>query len=66
MSLSVSNMDFINVLAVIGKWQKLACRKSSSCHFLFSATRNVITKATEYVTFSFSFSFVGFSSSMKS
>ena len=32
---------------------------------MFSATRNVITKATEYVIFSFSFSYVGFSSSRR-
>ena len=34
---------------------KSACSKSSSCRFSFSATRNAISKATEYVTFSFSY-----------
>ena len=34
---------------------KSACDKSSSCQFLFSAARDAITKATEYITFSFSF-----------
>ena len=38
-----------------GKRPKSACGKSSSCQFSFSATRNAITKATEYVTFGFSF-----------
>ena len=32
---------------------KSACYKSSSCRFSFSAPRNFITKATEFVTFVF-------------
>ena len=39
-----------------GKQPKLASGKSSSCWFSFSAERNANIKATEYVTFSFSFS----------
>ena len=38
-----------------GTRPKSACGKSSSCWFSFSAGRNSITKATEYVTFGFSF-----------
>ena len=34
---------------------KSACGKSSSCWFSFSAARNAITKAAEYVTFGFNF-----------
>ena len=33
---------------------KAACNIFSSCRFSFSAARNAITKATEYVTFGFS------------
>ena len=36
-------------------WSKSAYGKSSSCRFSFSAVGNTITKATEYVTFGFSF-----------
>ena len=39
-----------------GKRPKSASGKSSSRRFSFSAERNANTKATEYVTFSFSFS----------
>ena len=39
-----------------GKQPKLASGKSSSCWFSSSAERNANIKATEYVTFSFSFS----------
>ena len=35
-------------------------RKSSSCRFSFSAERNANNKATEYVTFGFSFSILVF------
>ena len=38
-----------------GKRKKSACSKSSSCRFSFSAARNAITKATEYVPLGFSF-----------
>ena len=38
-----------------GKQPKSASYKSSSCRFSFWAERNVNTKATEYVTFGFSF-----------
>ena len=38
-----------------GTWPESACGKSSSCLFSFSAVRNAITKATEYITFCFSF-----------
>ena len=34
--------------------------KSSSCQFSFSAERNANTKATEYVTFGFSFTMLVF------
>ena len=34
---------------------KAACGKSFSCRFSFSAARNAITKATEYITFGFYF-----------
>ena len=37
-----------------GKQPKAACNIFSSCRFSFSAARNAITKATEYVTFGFS------------
>ena len=39
-----------------GKQPKSASGKSSSCRFSFSAERNANIKATEYVTFRFSFS----------
>ena len=39
----------------LGTQPKSAGIKSSSCRFLFSAARNPIAKATEYVTFGFSF-----------
>ena len=38
-----------------GTRPKSACGKSSSRRFSFPAARNAITKATEYVTFGFSF-----------
>ena len=48
-----------SVLAVrrnpFGKRKKSACSKSSSSRFSFSAARNAITKATEYVPLGFSF-----------
>ena len=37
-----------------------ACGKSVSCWFSFSAERNAITKATEYIIFVFSFRFLVF------
>ena len=40
---------------------KLACGKASSCRFSSSAARNVITKATEYITFGFPFRILVFS-----
>ena len=40
---------------LLGTWPKSAYGKSSSSRFSFSAARNAITKATEYVTFGFSF-----------
>ena len=43
-----------------GKRPKSASGKSSSCRFSFSAERNANTKATEYVTFGFSFSILVF------
>lgn len=53
-----SVIDLGSLLAeenISGTWPKSACDKSSSCQFLFSAARDGITKATEYITFSFSF-----------
>ena len=43
-----------------GNRPKSASGKSSSCRFSFSAERNANTKATEYVTFGFSFSILVF------
>ena len=58
-----SFIDFVltNRRSLSGKWPKLAWGKSSSCQFSFSAVRNANTKATEYVTFGFSFTInIGF------
>ena len=44
-----------------GKQPKSASYKSSSCRFSFWAERNANTKATEYVTFGFSFVYWFFS-----
>ena len=44
-----------------GTLPKSACGKSSSCRLSFSAARNAITKATEYVTFGFCFHILVFS-----
>ena len=41
---------------ISSKQPKSASGKSSSCRFSFSSERNANTKATEYVTFGFSFS----------
>ena len=46
-------LSTVEVFQVNG--QKSASGKSSNCQFSFSAKRNANTKATEYVTFSFSF-----------
>ena len=43
-----------------GKRQKSVSGKSSSYRFSFSDERNANTKATEYVTFSFSFNILVF------
>ena len=53
-----SFIDFVltNRGSLTGKQPKSASGKSSSCWFSFSAKRNANTKATEYVTFGFSFS----------
>ena len=40
---------------LLGTQPKVACGKSWSCWFSFSAARNAITKATEYVFFRFCF-----------
>ena len=48
----------LSVINFFVAYRKSAHGKSSICRFSFSAARNVITKATEYVTFSlFWFSF---------
>ena len=53
---NVKNSQFLNQsLLTECTRPKSACSKSSSCRFSFSATRNAISKATEYVTFSFSY-----------
>ena len=58
---SLQNKDGHNVdkqnsqLLTLSFWEKLACGKSSSSWCLFSVARNVIAKATEYASFSFSF-----------
>ena len=46
-------LSTVEVFQVNG--QKSASGKSSNCQFSLSAKRNANTKATEYVTFSFSF-----------
>ena len=57
-----SFIDFVltDRRSLSGKRQKWASDKSSSCWFSFSAERNANTKATEYVTFGFSFSILVF------
>ena len=52
---SVIDLVLTNRRYFLGTQQKSACNKSSSCRFSFSAARNAITKATEYVTHGFSF-----------
>ena len=44
-----------------GTLPKSTCGKSFSCRLSFSAARNAITKATEYVTFGFCFHIFVFS-----
>ena len=51
-----------DIRSLSGKRPKSAGGKSSSCQFSFSAERNTNTKATEYVTFGFSFWILWFSS----
>ena len=57
-----SFIDFVltDGRSLSGKRPKSASDKSSSCRFSFSAERNANTKATEYVTFGFSFEYCGF------
>ena len=57
-----SFIDFVltDRRSLLGKWPKSASSKSSGSRFLFSAERNATTKATEYATFGFSFSIIGF------
>ena len=57
-----SFIDFVltDRKSLSGKRPKSASGKSSSCRFSFSAERNANTKATEYVTFGFSFSILVF------
>ena len=57
-----SFIDFVltDRRSLSGKRPKSASGKSSSCRFSFSAERNANTKATEYVTFGFSFSILVF------
>ena len=57
----LTKFSFIDFLlterrSLLDKLPKSTCDKSSSCRFSFSAERNTNTKATEYVTFGFSFS----------
>ena len=58
-----SFIEFTDRRCLSGKRPKSACSKSSSCRFSFSDERN--TKATEYSTFGFSFSILGFFLSKK-
>ena len=59
-----TKFSFIDIVltdkSLSGKRPKSASGKSSSCRFSFSAERNANTKATEYVTFGFSFEYYGF------
>ena len=57
-----SSIDFVltDRRSLSGKRPKSASDKSSSRRFSFSAERNANTKATEYVTFGFSFSILVF------
>ena len=57
-----SSIDFVltDRRSLSGKRPKSASGKSSNCRFAFSAERNGNTKATEYVTFGFSFSILVF------
>ena len=60
LTLSLSTEEII-----LGKRPKLAGGKSFSGRFSFSADRNANTKATEYVTFGFSFTVLVFFPSRK-
>ena len=57
-----SLIDFVltDRRSLSGKRPKSASDKSSSYQFSFSAERNANTKATEYVTFGFSFTMLVF------
>ena len=55
----------LNSRSLSDKRPKSAGDQSSSCRFSFSAERNANTKATEYVTFGFSFSILVLSPSRK-
>ena len=57
-----SFIDFVltDKRSLSGKRPKSVSGKSSGCRFSFSAERNANTKATEYVTFGFSFEYCGF------
>ena len=60
-----TKFSFIDIVptdrrSLSGKRPKSACGKFSSCLFSFSAERNANTKATEYITFGFSFSILIF------
>ena len=53
---SFSDFVLTDRRSLSGEQPKSASGKSFSCQFSFSAERNANTKATEYVTFGFSFS----------
>ena len=56
----IFNLQFTDRKNLSGIRPKSASEKSSSCRFSFSAERNANTKATEYVTFGFSFGILVF------
>ena len=58
---SFSDFVLTDKRSLSGKRPKSASGKSFSCRFSFPATRNANTKATEYVTFGFSFRVLVFS-----
>ena len=60
-----SFIEFTDRRCLSGKRPKSVSSKSSSCRFSFSDERNANTKATEYSTFGFSFSILGFFLSRK-
>ena len=62
---NLQNSHLLTLSLLTEKVSQSASGKSSSCRLSFSAERNANNKATEYVTFGFSFSILVFFLSMK-